>query len=104
MVAYRMMRRNLITPSQWTQLADGFHSAWLEHREARREEAREQEGGPSYYVIRRQRLGDALLATTQRLLKAGALTTTKAGRVLGVNPTRVQTLMAGVRAVPRGAH
>ena len=44
---------------------------------------KEREGGPSYYVVRRHRLGTALVEATARLMAVGALTTSKAGTVLG---------------------
>ncbi|MDB4913552.1 MAG: hypothetical protein JWM95_1196, partial [Gemmatimonadetes bacterium] len=40
---------------------------------------------------------------TARLLSTGAITTVKAGQVLGVRPNNVQTLMSGVAAVTGGA-
>jgi Zn-dependent peptidase ImmA (M78 family)/transcriptional regulator with XRE-family HTH domain len=103
MVAYKLYRRGLISIDQWLRVSALFRRAWLEQRERRREATREESGGPSYYVVRRHRLGDALLFTTARLLAAGALTTTKAGRVLGVKPNNVQALMAGVRGFGRAS-
>lgn len=42
-------------------LRDRFYKEWLAHaeREALKQKARE--GGPSYYVVRRHRIGEALL-------------------------------------------
>ncbi len=69
----------------------------MDLRELRREAESNSESGPSYYTVRRQRLGQALLSTTARLMSAGALTTVKASQVLGVKPNNVQPLMAGLR-------
>ena len=44
------------------------------------------EGGPSFYVVRRHRVGQRLLRLTCRMLASGALSTTKAARILGVKP------------------
>jgi Zn-dependent peptidase ImmA (M78 family) len=57
------------------------------------------EGGPSYYVVKRHRLGRALLVLVANSLAEGFLTHTKAGRVLGVNPRNVDPLIhiAGLR-------
>jgi len=97
MVAYRLHRGGYISAEQWNGLATTFRRTWLEKRERAREAARERdERGPGYYTIRRQRIGDGLLRTTGRLLAAGALTSTKAGKVLGVKPGHLsELLMAG---------
>lgn len=46
--------------------------------------ARESEGDPSYYVVRRRRVGPGLLSFTRRMVDSGALSSTKAAKVLGV--------------------
>lgn len=103
MVAYRLYRQGTITESQWRSATRTFHRQWLAQRERQRESTREATGGPNYYVVRRHRLGSALLSTTARLLSSGSLTTVKAGQVLGVKPNNVQTLMTGVRSSSRRA-
>ncbi len=99
MVAYRLYRQGTIGESQWRSVTRSFHRQWLSQRERLRESTREATGGPHYYVVRRHRLGSALLSTTARLLSSGALTTVKASQVLGVKPNNVQTLMLGVRSL-----
>lgn len=96
LVAYRLWRDGRIGVDQWRELTAAFRGQWLAQRERQRETAREATGGPSYYVVRRHRIGPALLQTTARLLASGALTTVKAGQVLGVRPNSVQPLMAGL--------
>ena len=44
------------------------------------------EGGPSYYVVKRHRLGYALLDLVRNSLAEGFLTHTKAGRYSALNP------------------
>jgi Zn-dependent peptidase ImmA (M78 family)/transcriptional regulator with XRE-family HTH domain len=95
MVAYTLFRAGLIDRGSWVGLRDLFRKSWALDQEHRRERQREQEGGPSYYVIRRHRLGHALLRTTARMLASGALSTSKAGRVLGVKPRQVGELISG---------
>lgn len=93
MVAYRLLRRGLIEPTQWTELRQHFRAQWLEHREEQRARRRGQDGGPSYYVVRRHRVGGHLLGTVSYLTKTGSMTTVKAGRVLGVKPKNVARLL-----------
>ncbi len=97
MVAYRLYLQRRLTDEQWTRAAGTFLREWIDIRERRRKAENKSESGPSYYIIRRQRLGQALLSTTARLMSAGALTTVKASQVLGVKPNNVQPLMAGLR-------
>jgi Zn-dependent peptidase ImmA (M78 family) len=99
MVAYKLLRVNAITERSWRQLVAHFRQEWLLSRERERERERESDdegGGPSYYVLRRHRLGNALLDFVKRSLAEGALTHTKAGQVLGVKPRNVDPLLQGV--------
>lgn len=98
MVAYRLYLKRAISEEQWRFATQSFHRQWIEQRDRQRQSTREATGGPNYYVVRRHRLGGALLSTTARLLSSGALTTVKAGQVLGVKPNNVGTLMSGVRS------
>jgi hypothetical protein len=74
----------------------------LRDRSIRRERERESEGGPSYYVVRRHRLGPALLEFARRTLSGGVLTPTKAGKILGVKPRNVEPLLS--RATPANSN
>ena len=91
MVAYNLLRERLIDAAQYRRLADRFD-------EDRREFPQKVgKGAPDYYVVRRHRVGQGLLNLVDRMVAGGALTTTKAGKVLGVKPTaigRMTELMA----------
>ena len=102
MIAYQLFSREFISSSQWNELRGKYRDQWLANRARRREVAREAGGGPSYYVVRRQRLGNALLDAASRLLASGALTTSKTARVLGVKPTQVEPLLGGRHSVRVG--
>ena len=103
MVAYRLYLLRAISEAQWKGATRTFHRHWLAKRDGQRVSKSEVAGGPSYYVVRRHRLGTALLSTTARLLSSGALTTVKASQVLGVKPNNVQKLVAGVPVMSRAA-
>lgn len=94
MVAYRVFRAGSITESTWQQLRDRFYSEWIaqQEREAVRQKARE--GGPSYYVVKRHRLGKALLKVADRSMREGLLTYTKAAKLLGVKARNVGPLLS----------
>jgi Zn-dependent peptidase ImmA (M78 family)/transcriptional regulator with XRE-family HTH domain len=94
MVAYKLFRTGRITRPMWTNLNVHFRDEWLAMKARQVEKQKTVEGGPSYYVVRRHRVGDALLGLMRRALDEGAITYTKAGRVLGVKPTNVEPLLA----------
>ena len=95
MVAYSLRRTEAISEDTWRGLAGLFAAQWRRSRQAARE-ARKDGSGPNYYVVRRHRLGPALLQFVSRSLSAGALSPTKAGRVLGVKPRSVMPLLSVV--------
>ncbi len=89
MVAYRLLRTNHIDQPTFEQLRKEFHTNWQKHRDERRAPASQRSGGPDDYIVHRHRVGQGLLALTRRMLDSGALSTTKAARVLGVKPRQV---------------
>lgn len=102
MVAYRLRRVGKIGQATWEQLRSEFQRQWLAVRESQRIRAKETEGGPNYYVVRRHRVGLALLDFARRSLNEGTLTPTKAGKVLGVKPRNVEPLLNESSPAPRG--
>lgn len=85
MVAYNMLRLGMIASSKYRQLCDLF--------DAERLAISRGEGGANYYVVRRHRVGSALIDVVRRLMAGGTLSTTEAGRVLGVKATNVSRLI-----------
>jgi Zn-dependent peptidase ImmA (M78 family) len=98
MVAYKLLRTDAISQDTWTRISASFREQWLRDRAIRRERDKDVEGGPNYYVVRRHRLGAALVDLVGRTMSEGVLTPTKAGKVLGVKPRNVEPLLSG--AVP----
>jgi Zn-dependent peptidase ImmA (M78 family) len=94
MVAYRIFRIGAITQKTWSDLNKRFEQDWLEHKEREALRQASREGGPSYYVVRRHRIGKALLDLAGRSLGEGLLTYTKAGRLLGVRARNVEPLLS----------
>jgi Zn-dependent peptidase ImmA (M78 family) len=98
LVAYRLFREGSLSEATWRLLTGQFQLEWRQARAAQRERDRGEEGGPNYYVVRRHRLGSALLRFVARNMSAGALTPTKASKVLGVKPRSVAPLLSGATA------
>jgi Zn-dependent peptidase ImmA (M78 family)/transcriptional regulator with XRE-family HTH domain len=95
MVAYSLLRAGSVTDKTWRTLAGRFQAQWRQSRDAKRESQKDGTG-PSYYVVRRHRLGSALLNFVSRNMSDGALTPTKASQVLGVKPRNVAPLLSTV--------
>ena len=54
-------------------------------------------GGPDWYIVRRHRLGSALLSVARQGIADGSLSPTRAARMLGVKPMAVYPLLAEPR-------
>lgn len=94
MVAYKLHREGIIDRNVWSELTAFYRTQWLRAREARRRERnREGEGGPSYYVVRRHRLGNAVVSLARRMLAENVWSPSKAAKVLGVKPSNVYRLV-----------
>ena len=92
MVAYVAWRQKLITWEVFESLAGRFRRDRLQAREDRRAQARLSSSGPNYYVVRRHRIGSGLIDLVHRMMNAGALTTTKAAKILDVKPKNLTKL------------
>jgi Zn-dependent peptidase ImmA (M78 family) len=97
MVAYKLLRADSISEAMWRQVIDQLRQDWLASR--RRQEQESDNGGPNYYVVKRHRLGNALLDIIRRSLGEGIITYTKAAQVLGVKPRNVDPLVHGTLLV-----
>jgi Zn-dependent peptidase ImmA (M78 family) len=93
LVAYRLFRAGSLSQPAWRSLTEAFKNEWRLSHAARRARDRGKEGGPNYYVVRRHRLGSALLHFVARNMSDGSLTPTRAGKVLGVKPRSVAPLL-----------
>ncbi len=94
LVALRLWKQGRLTPHQWKTLSARFKEEWIRSREYQRLKRKDQEGGPTYYVLRRHRLGPALLGTVNYLMKAGEVSVVKAARILDVKPGNVHETLA----------
>jgi Zn-dependent peptidase ImmA (M78 family) len=87
MIAYNLLRSGAIFAAMYRRLCDLFDTERSTIRGG------EGEGGVNYYVVRRHRVGPALIDVVRRMMAGGALSTTEAGRVLGVKATNVTRLL-----------
>jgi len=95
MVTYNLFRAGRLSQDLWENLTGAFRDDFFRWKKERRDRAKESKEGPDYYVVRRQRIGNALLEFVERTLKGGEISTVKAGKVLGVKPKNVEQLIHG---------
>lgn len=93
MVAYGLRKADKISLNSWKVLEAAIRELWASERRREKDLARGKSSGPSYYVIRRHRLGRAMLQFAHRAMDAGTLSPTKAAKVLGVKPRSVYPLL-----------
>ncbi len=94
MVAYKLYRAGIIAKAIWKALDRRFEEEYLQFKQREAAKLKNSEGGPNYYVVRRHRVGQALLRLVRRSLDEGTITYTKASRVLGVKPRSVEPLLS----------
>ncbi|VAX07181.1 DNA-binding protein [hydrothermal vent metagenome] len=97
MIAYKLLSFDKISSDLFNSLRSAYRQDFIQHRERERERARQKDSGPSYLTIRRYRAGTALVDLVGRMMHSGTLTTTKAGKVLGVSGKNVQGVLEANR-------
>jgi Zn-dependent peptidase ImmA (M78 family) len=97
MVAYKLLREGIIERDLWSRLTALYRSQWKAARATERERNRDREGGPNYYIVRRHRLGQALITLAGRMLAERTMSPSKAGKVLGVKPSNVYSIVGPER-------
>lgn len=102
MVAYRLNRMGWISRTAYRQLASDYAARWMSIKQRTKEKNKESEGGPSYYVVKQHKLGNALIDVVRRTLRENILSHTKAAKVLGVKPSSVEPLIRNLEK-SRGA-
>ena len=90
MVAYRAFKEGVVSQNTYHELLDKMHSHGLE---GNTKKSKSGSGGPSYYTLQRRNLGSGLIELIKRMMDDGALSTTRAGKVLGVKPKNVRNLV-----------
>ncbi|HEY4082099.1 MAG TPA: XRE family transcriptional regulator [Burkholderiaceae bacterium] len=94
MVAYGLFKAGRISRDEWRALDNELRARWAVERRREKERRSESAGGPNYYVVRRHRLGEAMLEFAHRAMDAGTLSPAKAAKVLGVKPRSVYPLLS----------
>jgi len=93
-VAYRLTQNGWIDRKVASQLFAMFVERWRQQK-LRDKETRDRDDktGPTYYVVRRHRLGEGLLDVVRRALQDEIVSHTRAAKILGVGPASVSPLL-----------
>lgn len=102
MLAYKLFRMDLLDERMWRAISAAFRRFWINARDDKRANRDPNGTGPSYYVVKRHKLGSSLVNLVDRMMSAGVLSTTRAGKILDVGPKNVDNLFARPVAIPAG--
>lgn len=94
LVAFRLMDIGALSQGLFRRLGAFFYEKWKSHKESQKQKAKENDGGPSYFVVKRMQNGKALMRASERLMRSGELSTTQAAIVLGVRALKVGSLLS----------
>jgi Zn-dependent peptidase ImmA (M78 family)/transcriptional regulator with XRE-family HTH domain len=94
LVTYRYLRSRWISDQMAGELFSYFAERLRRVKQQSRASRDPEGSGPSYYTVRRHRLGRALLDVVRRGLQGDVITHTKAAKILGVSPASVGPLLA----------
>jgi Zn-dependent peptidase ImmA (M78 family)/transcriptional regulator with XRE-family HTH domain len=92
-VAYRFAQNGWISEAVTSSLFAMYAERWRQQKQRDRETRQPDEQGPTFYVVRRHRLGAGLLGLVRRALQEEVLTHTRAAKILGVGPASVSPLL-----------
>ncbi len=93
LVAYGLYKAGCVSLENWKALDTSIRMQWIDERRREKDQSKGSDG-PSYYVVRRHRLGRAMLNFARHYTEAGTLSPSKAAKVLGVKPRAVYPLLA----------
>lgn len=93
MVAYKLHRAGAFSFERFQQFKAAYRQAFLARKAAEKEKSADKDGGPPYHIVRKHRVGTMLIRFVERMMHEGNLSTTKAGKVLGVGAHNVHALI-----------
>jgi len=96
MAAYRLWRERKTDAETYGDVVRILGEQWQRQRDSEKAKNRDSESGPNYYIVRRHRLGDALLRFVGHGLRADVVTHTTAAKILGIRPGAVEPLLSAV--------
>ena len=93
MVAYRLHRAGAYGLAQYERFKEYYWQAFLSQQALNKEKNAKNKNRPTYHIVRKHRVGTTLLRFVEQMMDEGNLSTTKAGKVLGVGAHNVYALL-----------
>lgn len=93
LIAFRLRSLGWIGPAMHRRFSDAFARRWRDHKASMNAKNEMKGGGPNYYVVKQNRLGDALVGAIRRGVRENRLPHTKAAKILGVKPASVEPMI-----------
>jgi Zn-dependent peptidase ImmA (M78 family) len=93
LVAFRLNRLGWISGRLYRELCDFYRDRLEAYKGDANATKGKKKGGPDYYVLQQYKLGNALVDLVRRTLRENRLTHTKAAKILGVKPGKVESLI-----------
>lgn len=93
MVAYQLYQLGLLAQAEVHEMFQSFAAQWQGQKAAEKEKNNQSDGGPDYYLVRRHKLGKRILTVVRSALADGAISPSRASKILGVKPTSVYKLV-----------
>jgi len=101
-VAYRLTQNGWIDRTVASSLFAMFVERWRQQKLRERESRLpDDKSGPTFYTVRRHRLGAGLLNVVRRALQDEMVSHTRAAKILGVGPASVSSLLQEERSAAR---
>lgn len=97
MIAYKLYRFGAIDFDRFQAFKSAYRERFLAAKASQKERQKDQDRGPSYYTVKMHRVGISLIRFVERMMLDGNLSTTKAGKVLGIAPQNVHALLNQAR-------
>lgn len=96
LVAYKLFRANIISKDTWTALESKIQLLWQQQKINDKLKIKNKTSGPSYYVTKRHKLGNAILEFVNNAINSGNLSPVKAAAILDVKPRSVYPLLLNI--------
>lgn len=90
-VAYNLYKLGHLSWHQYEILSKEFREQWYARKQATKKASKGS--GPTYHVIRRHRLGEAITGFVSRMMGEGVLTPTKAAKILGIKTHNIRQIL-----------
>jgi len=102
MLAYKLFRMGFLDEKMWRAISTAFRLFWINARNHKRASRDPNGRGPHPYVLKRYKLGNSLVNVVDRMMTAGVISTTRAGKILDIGPKNVENLFSRPVAIPAG--